>query len=49
VAAQQERLAEERLRRPEGCCVLLTDVPGGVDAGAHTRNAAHRKRIAKTQ
>jgi hypothetical protein len=40
VAAQQERLAEERLRRPEGCCVLLTDVPGGVDAGA-ARNAAH--------
>jgi hypothetical protein len=40
IAAEQDRVAAARLQRPEGRTVLLTDVPGGVDAG--TQKHAHR-------
>ncbi len=43
VAAAQDRVAADRLSRPEGRTVFLSDVPGGASAGVRSADA---KRVA---
>jgi hypothetical protein len=42
VAAAQDRVAADRLSRPEGRTVFLSDVPGGASAGAHLLSKSSR-------